>query len=60
MGDNAEMMELQHMTSFPERNAQTGTKLTRVQTEPTLIDQDMTGIKMKTSELRGRHESRPM
>ncbi|XP_067233759.1 pleckstrin homology domain-containing family A member 5 [Chanodichthys erythropterus] len=60
MGDNAEMMELQHMTTFPERNAQTGTKLTRVQTEPSLIDQDMTGIKMKTPELRGRHESRPI
>ncbi|XP_077075451.1 pleckstrin homology domain-containing family A member 4 isoform X4 [Siphateles boraxobius] len=59
MGDNAETMELQHMTSFPERNAQTATKLTRVQTEPTLLDHETTGIKMKTPELRGRHESRP-
>ncbi|XP_039540440.1 uncharacterized protein si:ch211-234p6.5 isoform X2 [Pimephales promelas] len=59
MGDNAETMELQHMTPFPERNAQTPTKLTRVQTEPSLLDHEMTGIKMKTPELRGRHGSRP-
>ncbi|XP_067290661.1 pleckstrin homology domain-containing family A member 5 isoform X2 [Pseudorasbora parva] len=60
MGDNSETMELQHMTPFPERNAQTATKLTRVQTEPTLLDHEMTGIKMKTPELRGRHGSRPI
>ncbi|XP_043082493.1 uncharacterized protein si:ch211-234p6.5 isoform X2 [Puntigrus tetrazona] len=53
MGDNAETMELQH--TFPK---QAVTKLSRVQTEPTLLDQDGTGIKMKTPELRGRHESR--
>ncbi|KAK7123360.1 hypothetical protein R3I93_021697 [Phoxinus phoxinus] len=59
MGDNAETMELQHMTPFPERTAQNATKLTRVQTEPTLLGHEMTGIKMKTPELRGRHGSRP-
>ncbi len=32
----------------------------RVQTEPSLLDQDMMGVKMKTPELRGRHESRSM
>ncbi|XP_056306791.1 uncharacterized protein si:ch211-234p6.5 isoform X2 [Danio aesculapii] len=56
MGDNAEMMELQH--TFSERSTQS--KLTRVLTEPNLVDQEMTGIKMKTAELRGRHGSRPM
>ncbi|XP_016095258.1 uncharacterized protein [Sinocyclocheilus grahami] len=60
MGYNAETMELQHTAMFPQRNAQTTTKLSRVQTEPTLLDQDMMGIKMKTPELRGRHESRPI
>ncbi|XP_058622153.1 pleckstrin homology domain-containing family A member 4 [Onychostoma macrolepis] len=60
MGDNPETMELQHMAMFPERNTQTATKLSRVQTEPTLLDQDMMGIKMKTPELRGRHENRPI
>ncbi len=60
MGDNLETMELQHTATFPERNVQTATKLSRVQTEPTLLDQDIMGIKMKTPELRGRHESRPM
>uniref|UniRef100_A0A8C1YSK1 Si:ch211-234p6.5 n=1 Tax=Cyprinus carpio TaxID=7962 RepID=A0A8C1YSK1_CYPCA len=60
MGDNAETMEVQHTAIFPERNAQTATKLSRVQTEPTLLDQDMMGIKMKTPELRGRHEGRPI
>ncbi|XDV47942.1 hypothetical protein PO909_017479 [Leuciscus waleckii] len=44
---------------YKERNGQTATKLTRVQTEPTLLDLEMTGIKMKTPELRGRHGSRP-
>ncbi|XP_026056415.1 pleckstrin homology domain-containing family A member 5-like isoform X2 [Carassius auratus] len=58
MGDNAETMELQHSATFPERNAQTATNLSRVHTEPTLLDQDMMGIKMKTAELRGRYESR--
>ncbi|XP_073686392.1 pleckstrin homology domain-containing family A member 4 [Garra rufa] len=60
MGDNTETMELQHMSTFPERNAQSATKLSRVQTEPTLLGQDMMGIKMKTPELRGRHENRPI
>ncbi|RXN21782.1 pleckstrin -like protein [Labeo rohita] len=60
MGDNTETMELQHTDMFPERNAQSATKLSRVQTEPTLLDQDMMGIKMKTPELRGRYESRPI
>ncbi|XP_026114138.1 uncharacterized protein LOC113092661 isoform X2 [Carassius auratus] len=60
MGDNAETMELQHTAMFPQRNAQTTTKLSRVQTEPNLMDQDMMGIKMKTPELRGRHESIPI
>ncbi|XP_016091985.1 pleckstrin homology domain-containing family A member 4 [Sinocyclocheilus grahami] len=60
MGDNAETMELQHTAMFPERNAQTATKLSRAQTEPTLLDQDMMGIQMKTPELRGRHENRPI
>lgn len=58
MGDNAETMELQHTAMFPERNAQSARNLSRVQTEPSLLDQHMMGIKMKTPELRGRHESR--
>ncbi|KAL1248299.1 hypothetical protein QQF64_021617 [Cirrhinus molitorella] len=58
MGDNTETMELQHVAMFPERNGQSATKLSRVQTEPTLLDQDVMGIKMKTPELRGRHENR--
>ncbi|KTG44525.1 hypothetical protein cypCar_00034569 [Cyprinus carpio] len=60
MGDNTETMELQHTPMFPQQNAQTTTKLSRVQTEPNLLDQDMMGIKMKTPELRGRHESKPI
>ncbi|XP_065114878.1 pleckstrin homology domain-containing family A member 4 isoform X1 [Paramisgurnus dabryanus] len=55
MRDDTEMDEVQQTPTFPERNAQMAGKLTRVQTEPTLHDQHMMGIQMKTPELRGRH-----
>ncbi|XP_051537952.1 uncharacterized protein si:ch211-234p6.5 isoform X2 [Myxocyprinus asiaticus] len=53
MRGDTETMELQHTATFPERNAQIATKLTRVQTEPSLLDQHQ-----MTPELRGRHETR--
>ncbi|XP_051969368.1 uncharacterized protein si:ch211-234p6.5 isoform X4 [Xyrauchen texanus] len=53
MRGDTETMELQHTATFPERYAQIATKLTRVQTEPSLLDQHQ-----MTPELRGRHETR--